>query len=637
MYRFHDKKIDTQLFVQLQDFAAVLSRDPDLTFEYSYGSAIDVFNHTVSASTFWEDNDASIQVAGYKTDILLRTIGNLHFSDIQIMRDFYQRMKSHHLPGFAEQLFTMLENMRLEMLIIDQRPGTERLFTTRGQFLRHYFITQLRTNVTRGYVLDELLSLIYLLITSNQPDPSFPDASREQLKRLEGFKTSIFSIFEARSTRDITFIVDRMLMQLDDIQDDIMNTYFIFPVKAVEQIEQSKLFDELTRTDPLENDDNEEVDEDKSEYIDETFSTWHRENKNEDRNQTFLQFDLEQGTKTSLLGGGTRETEDGDQAMAAIQGASGQSEQKDYSDLETLDKQEEKETSQAAAGLYGEENRHASIHKKHAKRPTESDKQQYADMIETIDPIKRKLAKTIENTLEHKQNMPRDHLAMGRLSKNLLPLVLEDNPKIFYKKDHESNEIDAAFTLLVDCSASMQNKMDETKLGITLFHEVLRQLHIPHAIIGFWEDAVGAKDEDQPNYFHIIHSHDDSLYQSQGARIMQLEPQEDNRDGFSIRVAAEKLAARREQHKFLLVFSDGEPAAMNYEDNGIVDTHQAVTEARKKGIDVIGMFLANDQVQEGEEKLMDNIYGKQRIMVPHIDELPEQFAPLLKKLILKAL
>src|SRR5699024_10024540 len=112
---------------------------------------------------------------------------------------------------------------------------------------------------------------------------------------------------------------------------------------------------------------------------------------------------------------------------------------------------------------------------------------------------------TIEKTLEHKRNAPTSNLLMGRLSKNLLPLVMEDNPRVFYKKTTESNEVNAVFTLLVDCSASMHNKMDETKRGIVLFHEVLRSLHIPHAIIGFWEDASDGTDHYQPNYFHHVH------------------------------------------------------------------------------------------------------------------------------------
>ena len=52
------------------------------------------------------------------------------------------------------------------------------------------------------------------------------------------------------------------------------------------------------------------------------------------------------------------------------------------------------------------------------------------------------------------------------------------------------------------------------------------------------------------------------------------------------------------KHKFLLVFSDGEPAAANYDQNGIVDTHVAVSEARKKGIEVIGMFLSDGLIKK---------------------------------------
>ena len=106
---------------------------------------------------------------------------------------------------------------------------------------------------------------------------------------------------------------------------------------------------------------------------------------------------------------------------------------------------------------------------------------------------------------------------------------------------------------------------------------------------------------------------------------------------FSIRVATDELAIRREKHKFLLVFSDGEPAAANYNQNGIIDTNLAVIEARKQGIEVIGIFLTNGEVDETEEQFMRNIYGRERALVPNIAELPEHFSPLMKKLLLKVL
>src|SRR5690625_4353988 len=540
-------------------------------------------------------------------------------------------------PRFTSQLVTLFENIRLEELVKKDRPGTTHSFKVRNNYLKAYFTTQLKTNVTRGYALDELFCLIFLLIQADEPDPQFPQATDEQLNQLNHLKSSIFSIFDAAKTEDVIHIVKKIAIQLNQNYRDSINEYFIFPIASINDYSSNTLFDELTRTDPLTNDDLEKIDKEKSEYIDETFSTWHRENKNEDRKQTFLQFDLEQGTKTDLLGGGTRETEEGDQAMASIQGASGESEQKDYSKLDTLEKEEAKQAGDPSGNLYDEENKYAVPIVQYGGSPSTQDKQSYDELVLEIDPIRRKLAKTIENTLEHKQNEPRENLVMGRLSKNLLPFVFDDNPRVFYKKDHESNEIDAVFTLLVDCSASMNNKMDETKRGIILFHEVLRQLNIPHSIVGFWEDATHTKDTYQPNYFHVIQSFTDSLYKMNGANIMQLEPQEDNRDGFSIRVMTKELEARRENNKFLLVFSDGQPAAMNYEEKGIVDTHQAVLEARKKGIDVIGMFLAKDEITESEDATMKNIYSRHRIMVPDVDDLPEQFAPLLKRLILKTI
>ena len=638
MYQFHDSKVDTNLFLQLQDLTTVLTRQPELNFEYSYGSYIDISNRKITASTFWDQHDETIKRSGYKTDIYLRAIGTFYYTAIQPMQDFSNDfLINSPFPRFTSQLVTLFENIRLEELVKKDRPGTTHSFKVRNNYLKAYFTTQLKTNVTRGYALDELFCLIFLLIQADEPDPQFPQATDEQLNQLNHLKSSIFSIFDAAKTEDVIHIVKKIAIQLNQNYRDSINEYFIFPIASINDYSSNTLFDELTRTDPLTNDDLEKIDKEKSEYIDETFSTWHRENKNEDRKQTFLQFDLEQGTKTDLLGGGTRETEEGDQAMASIQGASGESEQKDYSKLDTLEKEEAKQAGDPSGNLYDEENKYAVPIVQYGGSPSTQDKQSYDELVLEIDPIRRKLAKTIENTLEHKQNEPRENLVMGRLSKNLLPFVFDDNPRVFYKKDHESNEIDAVFTLLVDCSASMNNKMDETKRGIILFHEVLRQLNIPHSIVGFWEDATHTKDTYQPNYFHVIQSFTDSLYKMNGANIMQLEPQEDNRDGFSIRVMTKELEARRENNKFLLVFSDGQPAAMNYEEKGIVDTHQAVLEARKKGIDVIGMFLAKDEITESEDATMKNIYSRHRIMVPDVDDLPEQFAPLLKRLILKTI
>src|SRR5699024_1183682 len=158
-----------------------------------------------------------------------------------------------------------------------------------------------------------------------------------------------------------------------------------------------------------------------------------------------------------------------------------------------------------------------------------------------------------------------------------------------------------------------------------------------HTIIGFWEDASEVRKGYQPNYFLKIKDFDSSIYSKNGSEIMQLAPQEDNRDGLSIRVATEELQRRAEKHKFLLVFSDGEPAADGYHQNGIIDTKTAVIEARKRGIKVIGVFLANGTVIEQDEQTMFNIYSREHLMIPEIEQLPDQFVILLKRLLLQSM
>ncbi|HAM80301.1 vWA domain-containing protein [Ornithinibacillus bavariensis] len=635
MHRFNDARIDTDVFLQLQDLASVLSGDTNLKFEYNYGSFIDLIDMKLTASRFWDNTPETVKTSGLKTDVFLRAIGTLRYSTIPEMKSYVNEIQETRIPKFAYQLFALLEDLRLEELIKHERPGTRKAFAVRRSTYQHFFETQLNVNATRSFPLDELFCLIYLQLVSETPDPSFPKARVEQLQKLEEIKPYLYNVFEAQNTADITKITEHIVFKATDYEDTL-NEYFIFPISHIDRYEKNTLFDELTRTDPLANCDFEEVDQENSEYFDQEFSTWHRENKNENRKQNFLQFELEQGTKTSILGGGARETEDGDQAAAAIQGASGQSKQNDYSQMEALEKEP---SSRGGNGTdeYGEENKAAVKLDKMAMPPSREDIEAYQAFVKDIAPYKRKLAKTIEKTIEHKKNQPRKDLVFGRLSKKLLPIVVDENPRIFYKKNTDSNELDAVFSLLVDCSASMHNKMKETKRGIVLFHEVLKHLKIPHSIVGFWEDANEVKEDYQPNYFHRIHSFSDSFYHQNGPKIMQLEPEEDNRDGFSIRVMAKELLERREKNKFLLVFSDGEPAAANYDQNGIVDTTLAVSEVRKKGIEVIGMFLANGEIEEREDQTMQNIYGRERLMIPSVAELPAHFAPLLKKLLLKTI
>jgi len=632
---FNNQKVDTSLFLQLQDLACVLTGLSDLKFEFHYGHSIDLRRKVITASHFWDNFSPEICEAGYKTDVFLRAIGTWQYSEETVLRDYVHWLEDLPLKKFASQCFSFLEDLRLEELCKKERPGTARFFQIRQREYQKYFTSQLKVNADRGYELDELFCLCFLTLFADTPDPFFSDANEKQLQSLEILKPILYTAFEAQQTQEVVQIAEKIIASIESIyKEDSLNEYFILPVFYSSSLGDDITLDDLKRKSKLKNSDQDSAVHNNEEAKEEKMPTWHGVTKSEEQ-KAFLRFELESGTKTRLLGDAARETDDGDQALGSVQGKSRASKNKDYGKNEEL----EYETSEAntGRGFYGVENQDAVLLIKHADPPGVDELMLYRSYVEDVETHIRKLSRTIEKTLEHKKIMPRVDLHTGRLSKRLIPLVLEPFPRVFYKKNNRSKEIDAVFTMLVDCSASMVDKMEETKKGIILFHEVLKKLAIPHSIIGFWEDANAVKEGYQPNYFHLIKDFTHSVYSKSGAEILQLQPQEDNRDGYSIRMATQELVRRSEKNRFLLIFSDGEPAAANYDQNGIIDTKEAVVEARKKGIEVVGMFLSNGSIAEEDQKTMKNIYDKEHVLIPSVSELPEQFAPLLKKLLLKSL
>ncbi|MGM8215256.1 vWA domain-containing protein [Bacillaceae bacterium W0354] len=632
--KFNNSVVDANLFAELIDLTAILSKQKELNFEYQFGSYVDLQQFKVTASRFWDHYPYETKQAGYKTDVMLRVLGTLYHTSTKEWKRLQAALNRSELPFFLTQLFTLLEDLRLEEVIRRERKGTAKWFNVRKKTMTHYFETQLETNVMRNFPTDELFCMIYLTLTSDTPVLNFPNSKQEQVEMMNRLQPLLTSLFEAASTKEIVDLTLQIMNHVKGSYSDSVNTYFVAPINHETELHHEWLIDDLKRHDELDNDDRELL-EDEDEVINEQFSTWHRENENSDRKQSFLRYELEHGTKTNILGDGARDSEDGDQAMASVQGFSGMSKQTDYSKLESLNEQKNDQASKSSR--YGKENVHAVKQFKKTTTPSFDDIQDYQSFVNEVTPVIKQLKRTIEDALDYKKNTARSHLLYGRLAKKqLIPLIIDDNPRVFYKKDLDSNEIDAAFTLLIDCSASMYNKMDETKKAAIIYHEVLKQLKIPHTVTGFWEDGFEASDNKQPNYFHTVIPFEKSLDIQIGPEILQLEAEEDNRDGFSIRVAAEELIQRYEKHKMLLVFTDGEPSAYDYSENGIIDTHEAVLDTRKQGIDVIGLFLSNDTITEDEEKLMRNIYGRQHMLIESMAELPNVFSYILKRLLLKA-
>ena len=576
--KFNDSTIDSFLFMMLTDLAKTLTRSSEVEVEYGVQSYYNPFEKKIYMSHFWKDRSAGDMEAGLKSDVYLRAVGTRSSSFREFagfLNDVHRRFNRQ---SFAKQLFMLLEDIRIEELIKKERPGTKRVFQKRREMYRKHFTTQLTLNLERSIFTDALYCAIFVKLTAESPLEGIPSMQEDIDMMIPYIERQLIRVYEADSTKEIARITEDLMEGLDEVlEKDMLNTYFFLPELDYEKAAEEPLFESIKRAPSLSDDitlpESSDGDEDIHE---EKMNTWHRET--EAPSKSFLQFDIEHGAKSDIGKGAAREGDDGDQ-----------------------------------------------------------EEQSYKEQAKTIESYQKRLKQMIQKTLEHKKTLPRTDLHAGRLNRKLLRYFTERNPRLFYKKQDPSSEIDAVFTLLVDCSASMFDKMDETKRGIVLFHEALKSVSVPHQIVGFWEDTNEATETSQPNFFNTVIPFEESLLQAAGPLIMQLAPEEDNRDGYAIRQMTKQLMRRSEAQKFLIVFSDGEPAAFGYEQNGIVDTSEAVIEARKRGIEVINVFLSNTAIEESQMKTIQDMYGKYSIFVPDVDQLPDVLYPLLKKLLHKSI
>lgn len=633
-FSFVENQVDSFIHMQLLDLARVLTKRNQLNLEFSFHSYFDVENNTLAVSQFWDDYGLEDRMYGWKSDVYLRAMGGAAFSDVKKIEAYLNSLSEKALPHFGKQLFALCEDIRLEAIISQRRPGTTRIFAERSRLYTSYFTKRIQSHLMRREEADAVFAAIYVWFAADVIDGHLP----EFLSRLmEALKPHLEKVSSAKSTGEVLDLCEQMLISLEAvIMKDMTANYFSTQrTNGTVNAKQAESCEEWMRSPKLTNDD--KVEMSKPDDIDnpnEKLPMWHKESPQPA--ESFLQFDLEQGAKTDLMGDAARESDAADQAVGLVQGSTQFSTKNDFSDQEALKRRLSEVSLKREVEEFGAAN-HSARPVYTPIEPLSSEQiAAYRALVEQISPLQRKLKRTIEITLEQKKIATSLHLPYGRLGKKLIPFVTEEKPKLFYKKASPSRTMDAAFLLLVDCSASMFDKMEETRRGIALFHETLRSLQIPHAVVGFWEDSDSGSDQYFPNHFQMVIDFEQSVNPC-GAGIMQLSPKQDNRDGYAIRVMTKHLMKRGEKQRVILVFSDGEPAAANYAEEGILDTYQAVHQARRLGIEVMSIFLGNGEIKEKDRRTMQNIYGKFSIVVPKLDELPLHLKPILAKLLNKAI
>jgi nitric oxide reductase NorD protein len=160
----------------------------------------------------------------------------------------------------------------------------------------------------------------------------------------------------------------------------------------------------------------------------------------------------------------------------------------------------------------------------------------------------------------------------------------ELSDRLYVRRERRERDVAAAF--LVDVSGSTSRQLDGGRRvidvereGLVLLCEALEAVGDQYALYGYSGQGRGQVD------FLVIKDFADRLDGQAARRLAGLMPQQQNRDGAAIRHATTKLLACETKTKLLIVISDGRPLDDGYKDEySLEDTKAALREAKRRGI-----------------------------------------------------
>lgn len=151
-----------------------------------------------------------------------------------------------------------------------------------------------------------------------------------------------------------------------------------------------------------------------------------------------------------------------------------------------------------------------------------------------------------------------------------------------------------------------------------ILSEALSELGIPFRVMSFctfWDYTV----------LQRFREYDDDRAANQN--LFGFMTSSNNRDGLAIRAAANALLQRDENHKVMIILSDGKPndvlvrrtdssRSLPYEGrDAVIDTGTEVRRLRQMGVSVLGVFVGNESELAAERR----IFGKDFAYIRSID------------------
>lgn len=204
-----------------------------------------------------------------------------------------------------------------------------------------------------------------------------------------------------------------------------------------------------------------------------------------------------------------------------------------------------------------------------------------------------------------------------------------ENRKLF-EREFQRDSTDFVVDVLIDASGSQRARQSQVAMQAYIISEALSNVQIPHRVMGFctfWDYTVMRR----------FREYDEGREANE--RIFEFYGSSNNRDGLAIRAAALGLSERTEEHKILIVLSDGRPNDIivnrpnsrnpepYFGDYAVKDTAFEVRKLRNLGTAVLGVFAGEEQDLQAERR----IFGKDFAYIRNIANFSNVVGRYLRK------
>ncbi|EMF0531727.1 AAA family ATPase [Enterococcus hirae] len=321
-------------------------------------------------------------------------------------------------------------------------------------------------------------------------------------------------------------------------------------------------------------------------------------------------FEQERSQEVSGQGQQEQQAEDNSEKMSA-------------SDMEAYDKEIKRELTKEARQIMK-----GTMHEKEGlivHRPkfelkaqeAEQIRQQVLPIVETLSRQILDLLENDESTTYQKGKYEGQRFNASRVAYNDLGYFDKKNPP------HEQPSL--AVALRIDESGSMirDERIEAAKKAAIAIAEFAKRVNIPLMIYG---DTADVSTREKTSIFSYKEFSDD--FQWLDEKLVTMKPRQNNRDGASLRLIANKLSQEVATTKLLISISDGHPKGLpDYTGKKAREDIQSVlSEYDRQGVIFVAAAIGQDQ------KEIKEIYGENRFIdMTDINELPQQLIQLIAR------